>query len=381
MHKTIAVLGSTGSIGRSTLQVARHLGEQSLRVEALAAHSQIDLLEEQARLFHPRLLAVYDKEKAHLLQKRIPHIPVVAGMEGLLEVASLGSVELVVSALSGSVGIAPTLSAIRSRKTVALANKEVLISAGELIVKEAEKFGVSILPIDSEHSALWQCLDGKPRSEVRRLVLTASGGPFLYHSDEDLRSVRLEEALKHPNWRMGPKVTIDSSNLMNKGLEVIEARWLFGIPLDQIEVVIHPQSIVHSFVEMIDGSMLAQLSEPSMLIPIQYALTYPKRERGILPPFDFTKMRTLEFFPPDRERFRCLDLAYEALRKGGTAPCFLSAANEVCVEQFVSGKIAWIDIPDRLERLLSSHRVESPLSLEILHTADQNAREQALAMS
>jgi 1-deoxy-D-xylulose-5-phosphate reductoisomerase len=374
--KTISLLGSTGSIGQSTLRVVRHLRE-TFEVAALAAKSQIDLLESQAREFCPQIVAVYDKAKALELQKRIPHMRVVGGMEGLQEAASVAGADLVVSAMSGSLGIAPTLSAIQAGKTVALANKEVLVSAGEIVMGQARARGVPILPIDSEHSALFQCLDHRDPTHVRRLILTASGGPFLHYTQEKLGGVTVDEALAHPTWRMGPKVTIDCSTLMNKGLEVIEAHFLFQIPMRQIEVVVHPQSVIHSMVEMIDGSMLAQMSEPSMIVPIQYALTYPGRRPGIIPPFDFNRFSRLEFCAPDHQRFACLELCYEAGLRGGNAPCYLNAANEVLVERFVRGEIGWVDISRKLEKLLTAFSVEKELNIDKISATDTMAREQA----
>lgn len=377
MHKRISILGSTGSIGKSTLQVVRHL-KGAIEVSALAAKSNIDLLELQAHEFHPTLIAVYEEKKALELQKRLPHIRVVTGEEGLKEVAALDGVDCVVSALSGSIGISPTLAAIEAKKTVALANKEVLVAAGEYVMERARVNGVSILPVDSEHSALFQCLEGKEPSEVRRLIVTASGGPFLHHSPEQLEQVTLAQALAHPNWSMGPKITVDSSTLMNKGLEVIEAHFLFQMPVEKIDVVFHPQSLIHSMVEMRDGSILAQMSEPNMILPIQYALTYPKREEGILAPFDFQRFSRLDFFPARPSRFLCLDLAFEALHLGGNAPCYLNAANEVLVEQFIQGKIRWIDIPHKLERLFHRFQSQKGVNLEQILATDQMAREQAI---
>lgn len=374
--KKICILGSTGSIGKNTLRVISHLKE-GVEVIALAAKSQIDLLEEQAALFHPKLIAVFDEDKALELQKRVPHIEVVAGVEGLIQASTLSEVNFVVSAMTGTVGILPTLRAIEQGKTVALANKEVLVSAGEICMRTAQKKGVNILPIDSEHSAIFQCLQNSSSKEVQRLILTASGGPFLRFSEEELTSVTPEQALCHPTWQMGPKVTIDSSTLMNKGLEVIEAHYLFGIPLDRIEVVIHPQSVIHSMVEMVDGSMLAQMSEPSMIIPIQYALTYPHRAPGLLQPFDFTRARSLEFFPVDNARFGCLKLAYQAVIEGGTTPSYLNAANEILVERFLQREIGWQEIPHRLEQLLARYPSEKESSVEAVLAADSLGREHA----
>ncbi|MBY0528927.1 MAG: 1-deoxy-D-xylulose-5-phosphate reductoisomerase [Rhabdochlamydiaceae bacterium] len=373
----IALLGSTGSIGCNTLEVVRHLAGR-FQVVALAARSQIDLLEQQAKEFKPQLIAVYEESAAQELQKRLPDLRIVAGMEGLLEAASLSCADTVVSAMTGTIGILPTVAAIRARKQIALANKEVLVSAGKYVMKLAQEMGVKVLPIDSEHSALFQCLNHEKLASVRRLMVTASGGPFLNRSIEDFASITPEMALNHPNWKMGPKVTVDSSNLMNKGLEVIEAHFLFDIPVEQIEVVIHPQSVVHSMVEYVDGSILAQMSEPHMLFPIQYALTYPERLPGILKPFDVKRFSKLEFFEPDTKRFPCLALAFEALHQGGTAPCFLNAANEVLVHRFLKGQIAWTEISRKLETLMLAHAVEQELDLNKILATDTLARESAL---
>ena len=376
MNKKIAILGSTGSIGTNTLNIARALN-QEIKVKALAARSNISLLEPQIREFKPEIVAVYEEEKALELKKTFPHLKIVSGMEGLLEVATHSEVDFVVSAMTGAVGILPTAEAIKAGKTIGLANKEVLVAAGAYIMSLAQEKGVSILPIDSEHSAIFQCLQGNSLKDVRRLILTASGGPFLHTSQEDLKKVTLEKALAHPTWSMGSKVTIDSSTLMNKGFEVIEAHFLFGISLDKIEVVIHPQSIIHSFVEYSDGSILAQMSEPTMMIPIQYALTYPERRGSLLEPFVFTKHSRLEFFPPDRERFRCLDLAFKALSKGGSAPCYLNAANEVLVSRFCKKEIRWHEIGEKLEALLMKHEVLHSLDLDGLLKVDALARKEA----
>lgn len=375
--KRIAVLGSTGSVGQSTLRVARHLLPK-IQVRALAAHSQIDLLEQQAQEFYPEIIAVYDKEKALELQKRLPYIRVVGGMEGLLEAASLSSVDMVVSAITGTLGIQPTIQAILSGKDVALANKEVLVSAGQYVMGLVREKGVKLIPVDSEHGALFQCLRKEKPEHVRKLLITASGGPFLNTSRDLLGSITAEQALAHPTWRMGPKITIDSSTLMNKGLEVIEARWLFDIPAEKIQVVIHPQSTIHSMVEMIDGSILAQLSETDMALPIQYALTYPERFESIVPSFDFTKTFSLQFSPPDFTKFPCLRLCFEALKEGGTMPCFLNAANEVLVSRFLKGAIGWQEIGHKLEEMLSSHKNEQNPSLDTILEIDRAAKELAL---
>lgn len=378
--KRISILGSTGSIGTSTLQIARHLGRDSVQVTALAAHSNIDLLEKQAREFSPKLIAVFDVEKSRELQKRLPHIEVVNGMTGLEAVASYSETNFVVSAMTGTSGLIPTIAAIKSGKNVGLANKEALISGGALVIDLAKRFKVNLIPIDSEHSAIFQCLNGAKPSTVRRIILTASGGPFRTYTSEQLDLITPEKALLHPTWKMGPKITIDCSTLMNKGLEVIEAHWLFGVSVNQVEVVIHPQSIIHSMVEYIDGSMLAQMSEPNMIVPIQYAITYPERVQGILKPFDFLKNGTLHFYQPDTDKFRCLFLAYEAIRQGGSLACYMNAANEVLVDRFLNRQISWKEIGIKLEQLMSLHHVEKVTSIEDVLETDARARSEASCM-
>lgn len=372
--KTLALLGSTGSIGQNTLEVAEHLG---YFVSALAAHSNIELLEKQIHRFRPKVVAVFDEARALELQQKVKDIPVIPGMEGLIAVATEPSSDLVVSSIVGAAGILPTLRGIQAEKDIALANKEVLIAAGELIMEAARKQNVSILPIDSEHSAIFQCLQGENKAALRKIILTASGGPFRNHTQEELGAITPQCALKHPTWSMGKKITIDSSTLMNKGLEVIEAKILFDVPLEKIEVVIHPQSIVHSFVEWIDGSLLAQLGEHDMKIPIQYALTYPERKKGIAPCFDFQKYSKLEFSSPDWKKFPCLGLAYEAAKVGGTLPCFMNAANEVLVERFLGGEFGWMDIGKKLEILMGAHRSTRQESFDLLFEVDQEARNMA----
>lgn len=374
--KKIAILGSTGSIGDSTLEIVSHLKDQ-FQVVALAAKSNIDKLERQAHLYHPKLIAVFDESKALELQKRLPHCEIVAGMEGLKAVAMYSEAEQVISAMSGTLGLIPTIAAIQASKNVGLANKEALVSGGELVMSLAKKNKIQLLPIDSEHSAIFQCLNGESRKAVRRLILTSSGGPFRSFTSEQLLYASLDQALNHPTWKMGPKVTIDSSTLMNKGLEMIEAHWLFDIPLDQIEVVIHPQSVIHSMVEFIDGSMLAQMSAPSMIYPIQYALTYPERKPGFLEPFNFTKHSQLEFYVPDVEKFRCLKLAYQALETGGSLPCYMNAANEILVNRFLEQKISWQEISRRLEKLMCTHTLCEIKSIEDVIAVDMLAREEA----
>ncbi len=376
MRKRISLLGSTGSIGKSTLDVVRHLPEE-LEIAALAAKSNIDLLERQAREFRPKLVAVHDMDAAFELQKRLPDIPVLAGMEGIETAASFEGADFAMLAMTGSSGLLPAVAAIQAGKEIGLANKEVMVSAGELVSSLAKKKGVEILPVDSEHSALFQCLKGEERKGVRRLILTASGGPFRTKSLDELKRIGVEDALAHPNWKMGPKVTIDSSTLMNKGFEMIEARWLYGIEPERIEAVIHPQSRVHSCVEFVDGSILAQISDPDMVLPIQYALTYPRRLPGLLPPYDFVKNGTLTFYPPEKEKFLCLHLAIEAMKEGKSYPCYLNGANEVLVERFLRKEIPWTSIGTKLEKLISSHRPENLLTLEAILSVDLRARQEA----
>lgn len=376
MSKKIAILGSTGSIGTSTLQVIDHLGED-YQVSSLVAHSNIDLLEAQVKKYKPATVAVYDLIAAQKLEKRLPGHKILKGPEGIIEAAAGGEADIVVSAIAGTLGLAPTIAAIEAGKTIALANKEALVSGGKYVVELAKSKGVSLIPVDSEHSALFQCLQGNRQQDIRRLILTASGGPFRSHSLEQLRTITPEQALKHPNWSMGPKVTIDSSTLMNKGLELIEAYWLFQVPLEQIEVVIHPQSVIHSMVEYTDGSMLAQMSEPSMLVPIQYALTYPARREGILKPFDFIRYQKLEFSYPDFSKFRALALAIDAIKKGQSYSCFMNAANEVLVGRFLKGEFGWLQIAEKLETLMDRHDPQPLHSLEQILTVDNMARAQA----
>jgi 1-deoxy-D-xylulose-5-phosphate reductoisomerase len=374
--KKIAILGSTGSIGRNALHVVRHL-KSRLRVVALAARENIDLLEQQAREFQPAIIGVFNPEKAQELQRRLPNQTILAGMEGLKAVAAYHEAEMVISAIAGTLGLQPTIEAILAGKDIGLANKEALVSGGSLVMQLVKEREVQLIPIDSEHSAIFQCLNGEKKSTVNRIVLTSSGGPFRLWKQEQLEQVTVEHALQHPTWKMGPKVTIDSSTLMNKGLEVIEAHWLFNIDLKKIEVIIHPQSVIHSLVEFNDYSMLAQMGVPNMIVPIQHAMTYPDRYPGMLEPFDFVKHAKLEFFQPDLTKFRCLALAYEAIRQGGSLPCYMNAANEVLVQRFLAGEIQWSEIGIQLERLMSRHQVQSVDALESILAVDAQAREEA----
>lgn len=376
MTKKIAILGSTGSIGTSALQVIRHLGPD-FQVVALAASSNIDLLQEQIEQFNPQCIAVYDEKKAQELRKRLPGKTILHGDEGINACATCSEADLVLSAISGTYGIGPTFAAVNAGKNIALANKEALVSGGSLLMDLAKKKKVNIFPVDSEHSALFQCLQANPKESVRRLILTASGGPFRNFEMEQLKSITPEQALKHPNWNMGQKITIDCSTLMNKGLEVIEAHWLFDIPFEQLEVVIHPQSLIHSLVEYKDGSMLAQMSEPTMLVPIQYALTFPERRPGLLKPFDFIRHGKLEFSCPDLLKFKALKLAFDAIKEGGSLPCYMNAANEVLVYRFLRKEIGWLEIAEKLESLMNQHEKIRIASLDEIVMIDNQARTEA----
>lgn len=376
-RKKIVILGSTGSIGINTLRVIEDLRER-FQVIGLAARKNIGILEKQIRKFHPRVVALVNKKSARELKGRFKNIGVLGGKEGLMEVARLKEADLVVSAIVGASGLIPTLESIRARKKVALANKEALVMAGEIVMQEAHKRGAEILPVDSEHSAIFQCLKKEGRKKVSRIILTASGGPFFNFSFSRLKLVTPQKALRHPTWEMGKKITIDSATLMNKGLEVIEAHHLFGIDIDRIEVVIHKEAIVHSLVEFVDGTMLAHLGTPDMRLPIQYALTYPERLSISLKKLDLTKIKQLTFQKPDIKRFPCLKLAYKSAKLGGTAPAVLNASNEIAVSLFLKRKIGFIEIPKVIEKVLNRHKsVKNPTLSEILK-ADAWAREEAL---
>ena len=377
MTKTIALLGATGSIGRQTLEVARELG---LTVAALTAHTNIDLLERQARQFRPRLAAVYDAAAAAVLRDRLSdtNIEVLAGEEGLLAAATLAEADTLVTAVMGSVGLAPTLAAIRQGKRIALANKETLVCAGELVMSAAAECGAEIIPVDSEHSAVFQCLQGcRDRGEVRRILLTCSGGPFYGKTHDQLEHVTAADALRHPNWHMGAKITIDSATLMNKGLEVIEAMRLYALPVEQVQPVIHRQSIVHSLVEFRDGALLAQLGTPDMKLPIRYALTYPHRAATPDKPLDLLSCGPLTFSAPDETAFPCLRIARQCAETGGTACAIMNGANEVAVAQFLRGKIGFNDISRRVEQALSRVPVKYRPSLSDILEADRLGRDAA----
>ena len=367
MEKTIAILGSTGSIGTQTLEAVRE--NKDLKVAALSAGSNIELLEAQIREFHPELAAVWEKEKAEELAVKVADLDVriVSGMEGLLELARLPKAEILVTAIVGMIGIRPTIAAIEAGKDIALANKETLVTAGHLIMPLAKKRGVQILPVDSEHSAIFQVLHGEQKREIHKLLITASGGPFRGKKREELEQVQVEDALKHPNWAMGQKITIDSATLVNKGLEVMEAKWLFDVDLDQIQVVVQPKSIIHSMVEFVDGAVLAQMGTPDMKLPIQYALYYP--ERRYLPGerLDFGKLKEITFEEPDMDTFLGLPLAMKASRIGGSMPTVFNAANERAVAKFLKRKIGFLDIYRIIEEAMEHHAfVENPALEQIL---------------
>ena len=365
--KRIAILGSTGSIGTQTLEVVEN--NQDIQVTALAAGSNIRLLEEQIRKFHPALACVWDEKKAAELRTNIADlsVKVVSGMDGLLEVAVQPEAEILVTAIVGMIGIRPTIAAMKAGKNIALANKETLVTAGHIIMPLAKEVGVKILPVDSEHSAIFQSLNGEDKRTIDKILLTASGGPFRGWTKEQLAGVRPEDALKHPNWTMGRKITIDSSTMVNKGLEVMEARWLFGVEMDQIQVVVQPQSVIHSMVQFADGAVIAQLGTPDMKLPIQYALYYP--ERRFLPGerLDFAKLGSITFEDPDMEVFRGLKLAYRAGKRGASLPTVYNAANEYAVGKFLNREISYLTIIDMIEGAMEHHKVvENPNVDEIL---------------
>ncbi len=375
MTKTISLLGSTGSIGRQTLQVTQELG---LRVAALTANTQVDMMERQVRQFHPALAVMMDQEAADELRRRISDLPVavLSGPEGLLTAATLDEADTVVTAVVGSVGLRPTLAAIEKGKRIALANKETLVCAGELVMDAADRCGARIVPVDSEHSAIFQSLQGcRDRSEIKRLILTCSGGPFFGKSHDELENIRPFDALKHPNWSMGAKITIDSATLMNKGLEIIEAMRLYRLPVEQVDAVIHRQSIVHSLVEFRDGAMIAQLGTPDMKLPIRYAFTWPNRAASPDTPLDLLSCGALTFHAPDLDAFPCLRIARQCAKTGGTACAIMNAANEEAVMAFLRGELGFNDIPRQVERALSALAVKYTPSLEDILEADRMARQ------
>ncbi len=368
--KKIAILGSTGSIGTQTLDIVRNNSEE-LEVVALAAGSNVTLMEAQVREFSPKVVAMWSEDAAADLKARINdlQVEVLTGMDGLLKIAVLEEVEVLVTAIVGMIGIRPTIEAIKAGKDIALANKETLVCAGHIIMPLAKEYNVSILPVDSEHSAIFQSLNGEPRNRISKILLTASGGPFRGKKRGQLQQIQVEDALKHPNWAMGRKITIDSSTLVNKGLEVMEAKWLFGVEAEDIQVVVHPQSIIHSMVEYIDGAVIAQLGIPDMKLPIQYALFYPDRRIMHEKKLDFFELQSMTFEKPDTETFYGLKLAYEALKAGGNLPTIYNAANEKAVALFLDRKIGYLQIPEMIERSMSKlTKIENPDVTQILDT-------------
>ncbi|HLE32439.1 MAG TPA: 1-deoxy-D-xylulose-5-phosphate reductoisomerase [Bacteroidota bacterium] len=375
--RNIAVLGSTGSIGRNSLEVIKGLPDR-FRVTYLTANKNTDLLAQQIRIFKPRGVVVLDENRASALKNQMNgSVEFLTGVHGLKEVVRRDDVDIVISSLVGFAGLEPTIEAIRHHKTVALANKETLVAAGQLITALLREYGVQLIPIDSEHSAILQCLQGEDPARIARLILTASGGPFLNKPLQEFGSITVDQALHHPNWQMGRKITVDSATLMNKGLEVIEAHWLFGLPAQKIDVVIHPQSIIHSMVEFVDGSVKAQLGIPDMKLPIQYALTFPDRFPMNGERLSFPKLQSMTFSEPDRNKFRCLQLAYDALSRGGTLPAAMNAANEVAVEAFLTKRITFKRIPEVIENAMTTHKTISSPELPDIIEADRLTRQHA----
>ena len=378
----IAILGSTGSIGCNSLRVIEALGNDRFKVVALAAGRNIKTFADQISRHHPQVVSVESEQSAaqlhdELVARGVLTPRLLVGEEGLVEIATEESADCVISATVGAVGFVPTLRALEAGKRVALANKETLVMAGELMTQAAEKSGAELLPVDSEHNALHQCLRGEQRSEVRRIILTASGGPFRTRDKQAIAGATVAEAMQHPTWNMGAKITIDSATLMNKGLEVIEAHWLFGFSPDEIGIVVHPESVVHSMIELIDGSIIAQMGVTDMRHAIQYALTYPERHPTNLPPLDLAKLASLNFEPPDVDRFPCIALAYRALRTGGTLPAAMNAANEEAVQAFIEERITFADIPRVIEEVMNQHTTTPVTSLEAVLEADKAARAMA----
>ncbi|MFH0738508.1 MAG: 1-deoxy-D-xylulose-5-phosphate reductoisomerase [Candidatus Omnitrophota bacterium] len=379
--KNIAIFGSTGSIGQSTLEVIRSL-ENEFRVVALTANSNIELLCRQIKSFHPSIVCVKDRQLASRLRLRLGRsdLNILVGEIGLEELASYKGIDHIVMAISGSGALKPLLSAIENGKSIALANKEALVMAGALIMKRACAKRASIIPVDSEQSAIWQCLEGEDKSRIRSIYLTASGGPFFNTRKEKLKHVCVAKVLEHPRWRMGKKISVDSATLINKGLELLEAMYLFGVEAQKIKVLIHPQAIIHSMVEFVDGVVMAQLSVTDMRIPIQYALSYPKRLLSKLKSLDFYKLKELNFEPPDFRKFPCLGLAYQVAKDGGTAPSVLNATDEVAVAEFLKGRISFLGIPKVIEKVLSRHRNKNNPELSDILLADSWAREEVASI-
>lgn len=373
--KNIAVLGSTGSIGTQTLEIVR--ANDDLNVVSLAAGSNIEMLEKQIREFKPQVVCVYNEKKAEELKIKVSDtdVKIVTGMDGLIETAVIKTADIVLTAVVGMIGIRPTIAAIKAGKYIALANKETLVTAGHIIIPLAKEYGIRILPVDSEHSAIFQSLQGNKKSQLSKILLTASGGPFRNTPKEDLKNVTVKDALKHPNWSMGRKITIDSATMVNKGLEVIEAKWLFDVDIDNIEVVVQPQSLIHSMVEYVDGGIMAQLGTPDMKLPIQYALFYPDRRTLNGKRVNFFDIANITFFKPDRDKFKGFDLAFKAGKTGGSLPTIYNAANELAVSKFLNEEIRFLDIPELIETAMNNHKVIDNPSLEQILESEKEAYE------
>lgn len=373
--KNIAVLGSTGSIGTQTLEIVR--ANDDLNVVSLAAGSNIEMLEKQIREFKPQVVCVYNEKKAEELKIKVSDtdVKIVTGMDGLIETAVIKTADIVLTAVVGMIGIRPTIAAIKAGKDIALANKETLVTAGHIIMPLAKEYGIRILPVDSEHSAIFQSLQGNKKSQLSKILLTASGGPFRNTPKEDLKNVTVKDALKHPNWSMGRKITIDSATMVNKGLEVIEAKWLFDVDIDNIEVVVQPQSLIHSMVEYVDGGIMAQLGTPDMKLPIQYALFYPDRRPLDGKRVNFFDIANITFFKPDRDKFKGFDLAFRAGKTGGSLPTIYNAANELAVSKFLNEEIRFLDIPELIEAAMNNHKVIDNPSLEQILESEKEAYE------
>lgn len=373
--KNIAVLGSTGSIGTQTLEIVR--ANDDLNVVSLAAGSNIEMLEKQIREFKPQVVCVYNEKKAEELKIKVSDtdVKIVTGMDGLIETAVIKTADVVLTAVVGMIGIRPTIAAIKAGKDIALANKETLVTAGHIIIPLAKEYGIRILPVDSEHSAIFQSLQGNKKSQLSKILLTASGGPFRNTPKEDLKNVTVKDALKHPNWSMGRKITIDSATMVNKGLEVIEAKWLFDVDIDNIEVVVQPQSLIHSMVEYVDGGIMAQLGTPDMKLPIQYALFYPDRRTLDGKRVNFFDIANITFFKPDRDKFKGFDLAFKAGKTGGSLPTIYNAANELAVSKFLNEEIRFLDIPELIETAMNNHKVIDNPSLEQILESEKEAYE------
>ena len=374
--KSICLLGSTGSIGSQTLDVVRHHKKQ-FKINALASFNEVDKMLEQIKEFSPEIVCMFEERAAEQLKEKVSNgVEVVSGIKGLREIAANSEAQTVVTAVVGSIGLLPTISAIKAGKTIALANKETMVAGGEIVTKEAQKHSAKIIPIDSEHSAIFQCLNGEKNSKLKKVILTCSGGPFRGKKFSEFENASLQEALNHPTWKMGGKITIDSATLMNKALEVVEAKWLYSLQPEQVEVIIHPQSIIHSMVEFIDGSIIAQLGTHDMRTPIQYALSYPERLETFHPMLDLTQTKTLTFESPDFENFPCLRYGFEAVKVGGSYPIVLNAANEETVYCFLKNQIKFGEIPKTIKKVLDSHKFVKHPSLEEVLEIDKKAREQ-----